>query len=472
MLVLGLGAVIAVLSILQLERARSGIAIAYVDLADTPATIYRGEAETDLLVVVSHGFAGSRQMMEAISLTLANAGHVVVAFDYLGHGRHPRALSPDIHNLTGTTEDLVVQTLDVVRAAQKMAGSERVALVGHSMATDVIVRTAARLPEVESVAAISMYSEAVTPDHPARLLIVSGARESRLREVALTTVEQFGKAEEGVTVTRDEGARRAVAAPWVGHVGVLWSSVTSSEIAAWLGPSAEPVRTGPWIAELLAAIVAMFWPIAARLPLGLRHQSASLRRAIAAVLVATAVAALAGLTAVPLLGYAGFGALALFLAIWGAVVLAVLRPRLTLDGPGMLAAVMVLIWGLLVFALALDRYGAAFLPSGPRLALLAALLPAALVFALADRILIHGRGLLWAILLRVPVFGGLLAAMLLNSGGIGMLFTMLPVLVLFLLVYGTMTGWAARRAGPTGPGLASGVILAWAIAASTPLFSA
>ena len=93
---------IAVWSVYQLERAQSLVEIEQVLLGETPATFYEVDRTKDSFVVVSHGFGGSRQMMQAISLTLARAGHTVVAFDYIGHGRHPKPLPPAVETLTGT----------------------------------------------------------------------------------------------------------------------------------------------------------------------------------------------------------------------------------------------------------------------------------------------------------------------------------------------------------------------------------
>ena len=465
-----LACVTAILSVIGLESARNSVGIEKQRFGETPVTIYQGPETVPSLVVVSHGFAGSRQMMEAISLTLAQSGHTVVAFDYIGHGRHSEALSPDINSLTGTTEDLVRQTLDVVRQAREQIGVETVSLVGHSMATDVVVRAAERLESVENVVAISMYSEAVTPEHPARLLIVSGAHEERLRGVALDMVAQLGASTEGETVSRGSAERRAVSAPWVGHVGVLWSSVTSSEITAWLGQPGDPVSTGPWVIALLGAIIVLFWPISDRFPKTTTMQPLPLRRVVLAVFLSAPVALLAGLSGLPLLGLAGFGSLALFFGVWGGVALLVLRPSIKLRHQDFWASLALLVWGLLTFGLAMDRYTAAFVPSGPRTMLMGILLPATIAFALADRVMAHGRHPLIRALLRVPVFAALLGAMMIGQGEIGLLFTVLPVLALFFMVYGTMAAWLARRTGPIGTGIASGIILAWSIAASTPLF--
>lgn len=129
-------------------------------------------------------------------------------------------------------------------------------------------------------------------------------------------------------------------------------------------------------------------------------------------------------------------------------------------------------WGLGAFALALDRYGAAFVPTGPRAILFLSLLPGMLLFGLADRHMVRGRGLLARIGLRVPFLLALVLAMTVHPAELGLTFTVLPVLVLFWAVYGTMARWVEERSGPNGAGLGSGIVLAWAIAASTPLFNA
>ncbi len=463
---------VALVSVVQLQGARDGITITPQVFDDTPVTLYRTEGADGGLVVVSHGFAGSRRMMEAISLTLARAGHTVVAFDYLGHGRHPGRLSPDITSITGTTEDLVQQTLDVVSEARRRTGRQALSLIGHSMATDVIVRAAARLDDVESVVAVSMYSEAVTPSHPERLLILSGAQETRLRAVALETVAQLGDPAEGETVTQGGITRRAVVAPYVGHVGVLWSPVTLRETAAWIGTRVIPAQTGPWIAGLLGALIVLIWPLARLCPKAEAKPPPTRLNAVLSTVLPAPLAVLASAAPMPMLGLSGFGPLALTFAVWGlgALVLLRWRPAAALR-PAVYGMALLLVWGLGVHGLAMDRYAAAFLPSGPRLPLMLALLPATLIFAIADRAVVQGRHVLLRWALRLPFILALMVAMIWNAADIGMVFTVLPVFVLFLAVYGTMAHWVEARTGPLGPMLGAGVILAWSVAASTPLFA-
>ncbi len=123
-----------------------------------------------------------------------------------------------------------------------------------------------------------------------------------------------------------------------------------------------------------------------------------------------------------------------------------------------------------LFAFALDRYGAAFVPIGSRVTLMLVLILACVPFALADRLLVRGAALWQRVLARIVPIAALTLCMFFAPEQLGLLFTVLPVMVLFYVVYGTMARFVALRQGPETAALALGILLAWSIAASTPLF--
>lgn len=481
-LALALGA----LSVVMLERARLGIEITPMEIGPTQATLYRAEGVAVApLVVVAHGFGGSRQMMEAISLTLARAGMAVVSFDFHGQGRSPLPMSPDAfpneQGSSGTTAQLVRQTLQVMDAAEALPGIRGpAALVGHSMATDIIVRASGQRALAGPVALISAYSRQITPKEPERLLILSGEREGRLREVALEALHQLDpSALEGQTVREGPVERRVVASPWVGHVGVLWSPTSLRELRDWLaggnGASEVPVAaTGPWILLLLTSVVALVWPVSALLP---NRKRAAPKVGVGFFLLLLGAPALpAALASLgfgeSLLGFAGFGRIALFFGVWGGVQLAVLAHYRGLDARIDLPALLLLLASAGLYVLAMDRYGAAFVATGPRLGLTAVLALGTVPFMLGHVHLARGARF-WrrALLAVVPLLalGGAMAA---APQKLGLSFTVAPVFLLFLLVFGLMGRWIGRRSGPGTVGLGLGLVLAWAIAATTPLFGA
>jgi pimeloyl-ACP methyl ester carboxylesterase len=476
-------------SIVTLERGRNGLDISDVSVGTTPATLYRNPGETGSLVVIAHGFAGSRQLMQAYSLTLARSGYTVLAFDFEGHGRNPVPMSGDVTSIDGTTALLVAETRRVIAAGRDLAaGAGGVALLGHSMATDILVRAAIAEREagtpVGAVVAISMFSEAVTATLPERLLAVSGEWETRLREVALADLRKVQPdAAEGETATAGDVTRRAVVAPGVEHVGVLFSATALRETRDWLDTTFErrsagaPVLPGLWILLLMAGIVGLFRPLVALLPEATAVPvPISPRRFWAAILLpAVAVPLIAVAVYVPFLPVLVADYLVIHLALYGFAQLTLLRAwkakGLTVSVP---AVLLLTIWGTAVFGLAMDRYAASFMPNVERLAIIAALALGTVPFMVADSLVSGtGRGSWWRrIAARVAVVLSLGGAAALDPERLMFVFLILPVLVLFYLVHGLMGRWVARRSGALSAGLGLGLCLAWALGVSFPLFSA
>ncbi|WP_300034725.1 alpha/beta fold hydrolase [uncultured Roseobacter sp.] len=476
-------ALLVLLSVWQLEQQRAGITVKRIETGAGPVTLYHaGGRAVGPPVVVAHGFAGSTTLMQTISLDLARAGFTVAAFDFHGHGRSRPLMSADITRIEGTTRQLVAQTAEVLDWLRGHTGLTGPAgFVGHSMATDVIIRAAENTPDASSIVAISMYSDAVTETAPGALLMISGAWEHRLRAVALGYLAQTDpQAVEGQTVRRGDLMRRAVAAPGTEHLSVLFSTTTLRETRDWLAatlghtPDGRSVVTSPWILVLLVSLVMLLRPLSRVLPAGQIEGTPLNPGRYLGIQVAAGSAGFvaASFGAGSVAGIAAFQGLAVFLCVWGAVCLALLyKSGRRFRAPSPAGTALLLFWGLGVFALALDRYGAAFVPVGPRLPLMAVLCLGTLPFMLADRMLHHNAPLWQRITGRVAPVGVLALLMSTGTGQMGLLFTVLPVLLLFWLVYGTMGHWISRRAGPETAGIALGLCFAWAIAASTPLFA-
>ncbi len=476
------------LCVWQLESARRGLSIAPLNVGDTPATVYRYPDAAGPAVVIAHGFAGSRQLMEAFALTLARAGYIAVSFDFQGHGRNPVPMSGDVTRIEGTTKRLVAETASVIEAVLGLEGvTGPVALVGHSMASDIVIRLANAEERVAAVVAVSMYSEAVTADTPARLLIVTGAWERHLRSVALESLRLVDpQAEENETAeNRATGTlRRAVVAPDVEHVGVLYSPTSLQEARRWIDDafgreSSGPVAaTGPWIALLLVGIVLLAWPLSGLLPEGSGRPETSTQRAfLLAVLLPAVLTPLVlypvSMRVLPVL-VADY--LALHLLLYGLIALATLRKcGMRFGRPLLLPTVVLLAFGLGAFGLALDRYAASFVPHAGRIPIVLAMALGAVPFMIADSLLTEGgRAKLWRRLLaRAAFFGSLGVAVALDFEGLFFLLIILPVILLFFLVFGLMGGCVGRRSGsPVSTGLALGLILAWALGVSFPLIAA
>jgi len=471
------------LCVWTLEARFKGLEVLHIAVEDTPVTLYRPMGEAALPpVVVAHGFGGSRQMMDQIAVSIARQGFAVASIDFIGHGRHGGKLSPDITRIEGTTQQLVAsveRVADAIAARDDTTGP--VSYVGHSMATDVIIRAAQARNDVGGVVAISMYSTALSETHPHCLLVVSGAGEGHLRQAGLDAARLIDpNAAEGQTVTRDDIKRRTAVAPHVGHVGVLYSAETLDEVTTWLrdatgqGREAALDWTGLVAGVLLVALVLLAWPLASLFPRRRDAGTTVPRRTFWMCLVAPIPFVLVA-AALPTLGIAGnaaFGTLALILGAWGLIQMLLLyRAGVQFARPDALGLLSYVVLGLAVFAFALDRYGAAFVPTGERLVVLAVLLLGTIPCMIADTALVHGAPLWRRITARLALLIALSGAIAMAPVQLGIAFTTVPVLLLFFVVYGTIARWIAHRRGAGGVAIGKGVALAWALAASTPLFS-
>ncbi|MCF8510627.1 MAG: alpha/beta fold hydrolase [Rhodobacteraceae bacterium] len=486
-LVIGIVAVVLIVfSVWKLERARAGLEISSFDVGTTPVTLYQLPNQTGPVVIVAHGFAGSRQIMQAYSLPLAQAGYRVLAFDFEGHGRNPIPMSGDVTSVDGTTALLVAETRRVIAAARSLPAAAEIAVLGHSMATDIIVRasiaeTKAGTP-ITAVVAISMFSQAVTANEPARLLVISGQWERFLRKAGLYAVHLVDpNAGEGDLAMAGGVTRRAVVAPAVEHVGVLFSPTAVDEARGWLDASFGRDGTGAadhrgwWILALLAGIVMGFYPIVSLLPSRPSAPQISTRW----FLVATFVPAVsAPLLIAPF--YENFmpvlvaDYLVLHLALFGTLQLVILgkSPAMRWNLP-LLHVAALAFWGIVVFGLALDRYAASFWPTPERLPIIAALCLGTIPFMIADSYVTGaGRGMLWRrFTARTLLFVSLGIAAMLDPEHLTFVLIVLPVFVLFFLVHGLMGRWIGRQSGAIAAGLGLGLCLAWALGVSFPLFA-
>lgn len=458
-----------------LESARAGVTITHTRVGDTPVMRFvRDEAGPD--VVVAHGFAGSAAMMQSYALALAQAGYDVHAFDFFGHGRHPAPMSGDLDRIDGVTRQLVEQTKQVMAAVSDGPP----ALLGHSMATDILPRISAEVP-VGPVVMLSGFSGEVTAKNPAALLLLVGAGEPRLIDFAETALRQVDpEAALGQTVTQGDVTRRAVVLPWIEHVSILHSARGRAEAVAWIDAalgreSAPPLpQTGLALLALLFGIVALSPLVASVLPRReVTPRPLSLAGFAEAVLVPALIAPLLAVAVyVPFLPVLVADYLALHLGFYAVIQAAVLwHLRRPVGRNTPLAGVLLLVWGLVVFGFALDRYGANFWPVAARVPIILALAIGAVPFMLADAVLVQNAPLWQRVLARIGFLASLGIAVALDTEGLFFLLLIAPVIVLFFLVYGTMGRAFARRTGPLPRGLALGLILAWALGTSFPLFA-
>jgi dienelactone hydrolase len=256
-----LGYAVAVAALIGAER---DVAHYPVTLASgAPAVIYEPgvappfgppEQEAPLpVVVLGHGFSGSKRMMSSLARRLARSGYAVIAFDFRGHGANARPFE----RAFGGANDPLAQDLDAAvlfaRTESRFDG-KRIAIAGHSMGAGVVLAYAAREPSIAAVIAISGAGVPAGPYTPPNtLLLWASGDPANLRERARALAARFAGLEQ-VVLDRDYGdpergtALRASEVDGVDHLTILWTGEAAARIADWLertlGPGAHPAPEG------------------------------------------------------------------------------------------------------------------------------------------------------------------------------------------------------------------------------------
>lgn len=489
------------LSLWQLQAATCGVRVESRRVDGTPVTVFHPRATGAApVVVIAHGFAGSQQLMQSFALAFARNGYIAVTFDFAGHGRNPTPLAGSLTELDGATRLLVAETARVARYARSL-GDGRIALLGHSMATDIVVRHALQAPEVAATIAVSMFSPAVTAAAPRNLLVIVGDWEGMLKAEALRAVGLAAAPAHAVAGTTygdpaTGTGRRAVWSRGVEHVGVLYSRDSLAAALDWLDRSfgvqrpTPPVidRRGIWILLLLAAVVALAGALARMLPVvatparGAGLPWPSLWPLLLGPMLATPL--LLRMLPTHFLPVLVADYLAVHFAVYGLLTAAALwwwQRRTPQVGPGQVsrpaligAALAIICYAALGIGWPIDTYVTSFVPGPGRGVLVLATALGTCCYFLADEWLTRGPGAArgaYAVS-KLAFLASLAIAVMLDFEGLFFLLIIVPVIVLFFVVHGLFSAWAYRRTGhPWVAGLANAVVFAWAIGVTFPLLA-
>lgn len=499
-IVVGVIAAIAIMIGLSgLYRGSAGLRITTTTVGQTPVTIFSPASGPPApVVVIAHGFAGSQQLMQPFAQTLARNGYLAVTFDFLGHGRNAAPMRGDVTEGKAITAGLLAELTEVAAAARKLPGSDgRLAVLGHSMASDIVVRFAIADPDVAATVAVSVFSPVVTPASPRNLLVIVGAleplmlRDEGLRIVNLTAGgtasagETYGDFSQGT-------ARKLALARGVEHIGVLYSQDSMNEALRWInaafGRQSEVFidSRGGFLALLFAGIVALAWPLSSLLP-----AAGAIPAGAGLAWKPLLIAAFAPMLLTPLLLWkmpTDFlpillgDYLTLHFLLYGALTAIALRwLRRDAGTAGLLAvswkniaiaAAAVAAYNVVAFGATIDAYVFSFLPIPPRIPLIAAIGCGTVPYFLADEWLTRGPRIkpgAYA-LTKFCFLVSLAIAVALNPMKLFFLAIIVPAILLLFLAFGMISRWSyAATRHPLPGAIANAAIFAWGIAVTFPM---
>ena len=510
LVVAGLALMAIGVGVWRLEQATRGVSITRQVVNATPVTVFR-PASMDRpapVVLIAHGFAGSQQLMQPFAVTLARNGFIAITFDFPGHGRNATPMRGGLADQDESLRMLLASMARMgmfARDAASADGGGRYAVVGHSMASDIVVRHAQAHPEVQATVGVSLFAPSITADTPAdsprNLLVIDGALEPQM--MASEALRVIGRttgpaAAANTTYGRfaDGTARRATLSPGVEHIAVLYSAHTLAETLAWLDAAferpaaAQPFidARGPWLGLLLLGVVALAWPLSRLLPRVSSVVTAAQRvrwwrwRGQAPLTLLPALITPLVLWKLPsaflpiLLGdylvlhFALYGVL----TATGLLLLGRRPPRighrhvLALG----LAVVLTSAYALLAVGAPVDRYVFNVLPVAARLPVIAALCAGTLPYFLADEWLTRdARAAPGAyVVSKLCFLLSLVVAIALNPGRLFFLAIIVPAILLLFIIYGLFSRWTNQRTGhPAVPATANALAFGCFIAVTFPL---
>ena len=467
--------IFGLLSLMFVELDRRAYTSDFFKSSSGNIEIIKNTSPSKEFIIIGHGFAGSKEMMRQIAYDVAKAGSNAVLFDFIGHGSNQQKLVNEPTEITGTTQQLVDQLSNIMNFIYERFGDDiKISLIGHSMASDIVVRASAE-KRIKSVVAISPYSTGITQDFPKDLLLISGQFEGHLRSHALQMVKTFKpEANENTEYTNGNIRRKASFIENTGHVSVIYAPQTTKIIIDWL--KLENYDRPIWKNQIGWILIGMTFIVIgmSRLNTNLANETILVfknKKALISVLMATTAALSSGLIEIHLLPIYGFERIAIYFGLVGLFTyLFSFDYQITNLKIGFLYWLkLILCFGVLCFLI--NRYIGSFALSDNRITAFITLILPITLFSLISEKLIASSSIWIAILLRGLPIVGFSMLLILFPEQYGLMFTTVLIYILYFIVFGYIGRHQRKKIGHAKVGLAHGIFLSFAFAATNPIFA-
>ena len=446
------------------------------DIGKENIEIILSDLPSKVFTIICHGYAGSKEMMRQLALDISNAGSNAVIFDFIGHGSNAQKLINNPTELSGTTQQLVDQLIDIIDFLKTKYGSEiKINLIGHSMASDIVIR-ASENQDISSIAAISPYSTKVTSNFPRDLLLTSGQFERHLRKHSLKFTQLIDPvANENIEYSNGTVRRKASYTKNTGHVSVIYSPHTSREIIEWFDlTNYERSIWATHIIWILLSLTIITYGLSrlqfSKAKYHEKQKLSSIRLTIVSV-TSLAIAFFSGLLDYQPFSLFGFGSIAAYFGLYGLAILILCKEARDNLENFSLYSFLKLAVAFLFLAILINQFIGSYYITNHRLyAFLIMIIPIT-IFCVAIENLIAFSSTALAVLIRIlPIIGfSILLAIFPNKYGV--MFTTVPIYIFYFLVFGYIGKFQRNQIGSYTTGATNGIFLTFAFAATNPIFS-
>ena len=446
------------------------------DIGKENIEIILSDLPSKVFTIICHGYAGSKEMMRQLAFDISNAGSNAVIFDFIGHGSNAQKLINNPTELSGTTQQLVDQLIDIIDFLKTKYGSEiKINLIGHSMASDIVIR-ASENQDISSIAAISPYSTKVTSNFPRDLLLTSGQFERHLRKHSLKFTQLIDPvANENIEYSNGTVRRKASYTKNTGHVSVIYSPHTSREIIEWFDlTNYERSIWATHIIWILLSLTMITYGLSrlqfSKAKYHEKQKLSSIRLTIVSV-TSLAIAFFSGLLDYQPFSLFGFGSIAAYFGLYGLAILILCKEARDNLENFSLYSFLKLAVAFLFLAILINQFIGSYYITNHRLyAFLIMIIPIT-IFCVAIENLIAFSSTALAVLIRImPIIGfSILLAIFPNKYGV--MFTTVPIYIFYFLVFGYIGKFQRNQIGSYTTGATNGIFLTFAFAATNPIFS-
>ena len=473
----------------KLFKAENGIITIERNIEGTPIKIMKPEQSNGILVFIAHGFAGSSNFMRPIAVSLTQAGFTTIRFDFLGHGENTLPYSGSITQISGATKSFINQTNSVIDYYKNIYHPSSIILLGHSMASDIIFRTALTRSDITSVIGISTYTDVITSQKPTNILILNGEWEPTLKLKAYDILTKIGiaKPKENILYgSFDDGsARKIISIKNADHIGILFSKRTQEAIGEWMNetfkidPTIEANQMGIWIAIIFISMFFCFFFYISSLPKKLnQHFDIPFKKFIfvnSCSLIFTPL--ILNFLKFEFVIFPAHNHLINHLFLYTCICLFCiptnnLKTFFTNRSIPLFLA-LILVYGIF-FGTALNSYVSTFIPmSGQRLSLLIMLLIGTIPYMIYLQILFNAKTYNWlmVVIAKIQLLCSLVISIALNFEELFLIGYAILLFLLFSIFFGSLSNKLSKRVySQISVGFANAVMLAWAYSTALPLY--